>query len=333
MSTAHGIPSIVPRRKASFAESFEAALGALKRSTGVLVRTGAMASMLVLGPGAGFVACALDDGRTPSGPVLPDGISADGWLDSEGVRDTSMVSYLDSSWHEYRDCNNRGGCMSIAVFLKVRVQPVAGARLEDKRVGVVYSSMGGEPQTAVGHYFTTYDNGDEEWHVQVDRRAAEPGVLRFDVWYQDGRGNTYYDDNNGEAHVEAYHGHQSVIYHYWRGPDADEVTVGEDGVRGRVELVLADIDFDKDVRIVWTTDGWATVNELGMGVPGTTNALYWVEDLWHGYERWAVDLDIEGPASRFEYAAVYRHGVVNGARSYEFWDNNGGRNHIVERAD
>jgi len=39
-------------------------------------------------------------------------------------------------------------------------------------------------------------------------------------------------------------------------------------------------------------------------------------------------LDLPGPADRFEYAVLYRHGVVTPARTYDFWDNNGGLNHL-----
>jgi hypothetical protein len=49
-----------------------------------------------------------------------------------------------------------------------------------------------------------------------------------------------------------------------------------------------------------------------------------------GRERWEIDLDLPADgATRFEYAVVYRHGIVNGAKTYEWWDNNGGANYAV----
>ncbi len=81
-----------------------------------------------------------------------------------------------------------------------------------------------------------------------------------------------------------------------------------------------------------TTDGWDTVIQLGMGQAGDVNRWYWAEDYpWSGRERWQLDLDLPQGGEAFEYAVVYRHGVVNGARTYEFWDNNFGANYVVPR--
>ena len=58
----------------------------------------------------------------------------------------------------------------------------------------------------------------------------------------------------------------------------------------------------------------------------------------HQVDHWTASLGGEfehfvpaDGAARFEYAVVYRHGIVNGAKSYEFWDNNGGGNYRVEK--
>lgn len=318
-------------RPKGFARSFEDALAQLKRTTGSAVRVGAVATMLALGPGAGLVACAVDGGGPGESAPVIDG-AADGWYTERGVRNTDVVRYEGSSWHEYYDCSNRGGCMGVAVFLKVLVQPFDGANLDSKRVGVEYVTPYGGTRTAVGSYYTTLESGMEEWHVRVDLRSWETSLLRFDTWYEDGRGNLYYDDNAGEGHVEAFRGSSSVIYSYMPyGEDGSPVTVGPDGVHGRIMLMLADIDYDKDVAMVWTTDNWATTNVFGMG-GGEANALRWVADTWSDHESWAIDLDIPGPVEAFEYAFVYRHGVVNGAQPYEFWDNNGGNNYVVRAA-
>jgi hypothetical protein len=46
---------------------------------------------------------------------------------------------------------------------------------------------------------------------------------------------------------------------------------------------------------------------------------------------WKIPLNIAGTdVAAFEYAIVYKHGVVNGATTYEFWDNNGGGNYVVQ---
>jgi hypothetical protein len=121
------------------------------------------------------------------------------------------------------------------------------------------------------------------------------------------------------------------VRHDWSNPVS--VVVDDSGVQGRITMILADLDYDKDVRLVYTTDNWETTNEMLIGTPGSTNAFYWVADMWNGYEQWAVDIDLPDVTDRFEYAVLYRHGVVNGADEYDFWDNNGGHNYVIDREE
>ena len=232
------------------------------------------------------------------------------WAQYEGIRDTSMVRFTGDVWSSCRQPNTRFGCGSIDIFLKLRVRPVANADINWKRVGVVWKAPGETTErTAIGSYFATYADGDEEWHVPVNVATWQTTVL-FDAWYQDGAGTTWIDDNQGELHVAS------------DGPSYNVVRV-EPWLSGatHVSVQLSDLDFDKQVLLVGTTDGWATKFELPMA---------WAEDFaWSpGRERWAIDVDLPDGA---EYAVVYRHGVINGARTYEFWDNNFGANYRVTR--
>ena len=250
------------------------------------------------------------------------------WAQYEGQRDTRMVSYT-GTWSSSCTYNTRFGCGSVLMNVHLRVQPVAHADLAWKRVGVVYRTPDDlMDRTAIGSYAGTLANGDEEWRVSF----LVPGpdsVLVFDAWYQDGTGKTWIDDNQGEFHViSAGPAYQVVRVEPW----LNNIRVGADGVTGRISVQLADLDFDKQLELVATTDGWQTTLRFGMGESGDTNKLYWAEDFpWApGRERWQIDLDLPGSADHFEYALVYRHGVVNGARTYEFWDNNGGGNYRVD---
>ncbi len=253
------------------------------------------------------------------------------WAQWEGQRNTAMVSFTGDAWVECRQPNTRFGCGSLDFFIKVRVKPVVGADLAWKRIGVVYKTPADlTERTAIGYYATTWSNGDEEWHVPINVPTWQSTVL-FDAWYQDGGGHTYFDDNQGELHVV----NNGPSYNVVRvEPWTSTVTVGDDGVRGTLSLQLTDLDYDKQVELWGTTDGWQTVHQLGVGTSSDVNKWYWVEDFpWAaGRERWQIDLDLPGSADAFEYAVVYRHGVVNDARSYEFWDNNGGGNYRIERA-
>ncbi len=261
-------------------------------------------------------------------PELGD-VDQNDWAQYEGQRNTTMVSYTGSAWSVCRFPNTRFGCGSVEVIVKLRVRPVTGADINWKRVGVVYKTPEDQSErTAIGRYFATWGNGDEEWHVPVLVSSAQKTLL-FDAWYQDGAGHTYLDDNNGELHV--YNdgpSYQVVRVEPWR----NTVVVDDDRVTGSISIQLADLDFDKQIDLYATTDGWASVIELGVGTPGERNRWYWAEDYaWSGRERWQIDLDLPQGGDALEYAVVYRHGVVNGARSYEFWDNNGGSNHVVPR--
>lgn len=283
----------------------------------------ALAGALALSvPGAG---CAVES----LSPEISSEQQAD-WAQYEGQRRTDMVSYYGEYWTACSDFNSRFGCTGFNVFVKVRVKPVATANLDHKRVGVIYKTpYGNEEITALGYYHTTWANGDEEWHVPIPVPQWQ-NIMVFNAWYQDGAGHTYYDDNQGERHALTWGGTGTAVrVEEW----LNTVAVTTTGVSGQINLRVADLDYDKIVGLVWSTDDWVTAHWIEMGSPTETNTLYWAEDLpWPpGFERWRVDLDVPGDFTRFSYAVVYQHGVVNDATTYEFWDNNFGHDYTVTR--
>lgn len=302
---------------------FEVALARLR--SGRAVRTAALGgSVLAQLPGVG---CAT---------VAPPGsdeaiVESFDWAQYEGKRDTRMVQFTGAWSADCAGGNTRFGCGSLAVHLSVRVRPNHAADLNWKRVGIVYKSPDDQTErTALGNYSFTRADGDEEWQVTVVVPQWQ-SVVEFDVWYQDGAGSTWIDDNEGELHVV----NGGPVYQIVRvEPWLQTATVGDAGVSGMLSVQVADLDFDKDLELVATKDGWATVLRFGIGAHGDKNRWYWTEDFPNspGRERWQIDLDLPGAADKFEYAIGYRHGVVHGARTYEFWDNNGGGNYRIERA-
>lgn len=297
--------------------------GALRRmrrqAGGLLMSAPALAGAVALGgPQLGCDAT----------PAIGEDEAAD-WAQYEGQRNTDMVSYLGTFWSECKQPNTRFGCGSVELVLKVRVRPVQGASIDWKRVGVVSRSpFDGVERTASGRYFTTWSSGDEEWHVPVTVPTWQRTIL-FDVWYQDGAGHTWFDDNSGELHVANDGPDYNVMrVESWK----NTLALDESGLKGSVSLQLIDLDYDKEIMLVGTTDGWQTVIELGMGAPNSVNRWYWAEDYaWSASERWQIDIDIPGDFQRFEYAVVYRHGVTGGARTYSFWDNNFNQNYVLDR--
>lgn len=257
------------------------------------------------------------------------------WVQAEGKRDPSMVAYLGSWWSRYVNFGERGASQGVDVYIKLQVRWVEGANLDGKRVGVISHTVYGwdQPWTSLGSFsHTFFQDGEryEEWHVPVYVRSFRPGSFLFAAWYQDGRGGTWYDDNEGEYHPLVYDGSYTVIR---VDPDTTRLRLTGTRVQGLISLLLANLDYHKDIRLVCTTDRWAHRNGYGMGEPGQPNSWHWVESLYGGYERWEMNLDLPATSDQFEYAVVYRHGVVNGARAYEFWDNNGGVNHVVSRQE
>lgn len=251
------------------------------------------------------------------------------WAQYEGQRDTRMVKFT-GEWTSNCQYNTRFGCGSVLLDAHIRVRPMEQADLGWKRVGVVYRTLtDATERTAIGSFSRMLDNGDEEWRVSFLAPGSEPVVV-FDAWYQDGLGKTWIDDNQGELHViNAGPAYQIVRIEPW----LNSVAVGPNGVSGRLSVQLADLDYDKQLELVATKDNWQTTLRLGIGGATDKNKWYWVEDFaYSGRERWQIDVDLAGGADHFEYALVYRHGVVNGARTYEFWDNNGGSNYRVDAA-
>jgi hypothetical protein len=326
-----------PSSQAEPISSDELLSRARKAKAARLMRQGLAASAAVLA-GVQGMSCATDEAGAQTGndtetriPNVPKpGADNSG---AQGQRRPDMVRYdAGGFWTEQSNCNTRGGCMDFDFILKVFVKRVDGANLDAKRVGVIFrvpAWQEGRSEMALGSYFST--NGDtEEWHVRIRLHPwmDSPMAMVFDAWYEDGLGNTYYDDNAGEFHA-AVKDAWSVVHQMWAGePEGTSVQVDGQGISGQIGLVLSDLDYDKSVELIWTDDGWAHDTVFGMGAQ--TNQWHWSRDYYAGYEIWQLPLDI--PASNvaaFEYAIVYKHGVVNGAHTYEFWDNNGGQNFVV----
>lgn len=324
-ASASSRPPRAPRRQAqSFAESLEQTLSALgdkgrARLSAGLTAGGALASLvgIALVPGCD-PAVPGEAGATGSitSPVIAYGQRD--WAQQLGTRDRSKVTYYNEFWRDYSSCSSRYGCSSLTVFIKVRVKPTVGADLSYKKIGVVYRELGkSDPITVTGYYFATHGDGWEEWHVPVKSTSFQ-GAFTFNAWYEDGKSGRFYDDNNGELYALT-----------WTDPPKDYVTVRPDwalstatvsatGVSGRLAFVIADLDYDKELRLEWSTDNWTTTNVAPMGTAGEKNKLIWNANLGNDFERWVIDLDLPGSPLNFRCRLVYKHGVVNGATPVEF---------------
>lgn len=323
----------------TFSEAVERAVARTRLNKLALAANATAAGLMAVTAVPGLTACNTSDGGAPADETNPYddttttvGEGKGDWAQEKGKRSTDMVRYSGETWMQQNDCNTRAGCMSIDVFLKLFVKPVAGASLDAKKAGVVIHEPGrAGQQTFEAKYVATGADGMEEWHVQVrQQKYAHPGVFLFTAWYEDGKGSTYFDDNQGEFHVNTWDGIWSVLRQDYYAVSG--IRLDDSGLSGTVDLEVRDLDFDKDIRMVWTLDGWKTVNEFKIGSESVNN-WQWVGNSYDGWQRWSIKLDWKGSFQKFEYAIVYKHGVVNGAQPYEFWLNNGGLNFSVLKED
>jgi hypothetical protein len=331
MSTAPKPPGL-PLSSSNIFTALEHVLARLDGRLGMLIKSGAFAGAVTLAAAPSGCTLSPDEAGEDLGEgqeKIIGGGQTD-WAQQQGQRNTYWVNYFHESWwaYNYSTCNARFCAQYIDLFVKLAVRPAANADLAWKRVGVVYRAPGTSALTTVtGTYFSTWNNGQEEWHVKITVPSSQT-VLSFNAWYQDGKGNTFYDDNSGELHVATI-GPGSVAVVQLGGAPNTTVALDPTGVHGTVSARLADIDFDKQVSMVYSLDNWATSHWLDIGAGA--NTWHWAEDYGPDYERWAVDLNLPGSYQQMAYAIRYRHGVVNGAYTYEFWDNNGGQNYTVTR--
>lgn len=319
------------RPSSPLGDALEQTIARLKASTVAQLRRGAVLGVIAVAAPGLTSGCNTEVDPGDQANIEEATNNGRDWAQNQGRRNTAMVQFRRESWHQYTNCASRGGCQSMDVFVKVYVRRVTGANLDQKRVGIVARVADGGGRTAqfLGRYHSTTADGWEEWHVQATFRNAEARYFMFNAWYQDGRGNTYYDDNGGELHVVHPNGPNAIVRQAW---DGTTLRATGTGVQGHLAIDIADLDYDKDLKVVYTTDNWATTREMRIGNRGDANEVYWERDLFGDGERWGVDVNLPG-ATQMEYAIVYRHGVVQGSAPYEFWDNAGGHNYRITRCD
>lgn len=232
------------------------------------------------------------------------------WVQVRGRRDTSQVHFYQEFWRDTSGCNSRFGCRSITVFVKLRVKPAFSADLSKKKVGVIFREAGkADPITTVGNYFTTHGDGYEEWHVPIKSESFR-GTFLFTAFYENGAGGTFFDDNEGKRHALSWQANDWLtVAQDWASTTA---VFDATGVSGPLAFTVQDLDYNKVLKLVYTTDGWATSHELGMGPAGTKNVLAWKSDIDQDFERWEADLDLPGSFTAFQGKIIYRHGTGGG---------------------
>ncbi|TAA41814.1 carbohydrate-binding protein [Corallincola spongiicola] len=189
----------------------------------------------------------------------------------------------------------------------------------DKKVTVVASINGEEWQEYEADYAESLDNGLELWRFS-EMSPYSLSEYQFAIKYEV-NGETFWDNNNHSDYlltkVEGGRVENNFILHsdfmiknqkmndWYRSRDGFYYMTGT--------LYLQNLGFEKQVDVVYTTDGWQTVE--------TAEARYIDSNNDGSSEEWSYSLKSEVANQHVEFAIRYR---VNGD---EYWDNNFGRNY------
>lgn len=187
----------------------------------------------------------------------------------------------------------------------------------NKVVTIHYSADGVTWKDARAEYFKATQGNYEAWKFKTDSffvGMRGSATVQFAIKYEV-NGETYWDNNNGANYkVKAGYG---VSSQYDFGSTNVALWYPTWGADDQVKIYaqLKSLAYDKDVRVRYSTDNWATYEE----VQGTYSYSFPDSDI----ESWIISV----PATQtFQYAISYK---VNGIT---YWDNNFGDNYTFHPA-
>ena len=199
----------------------------------------------------------------------------------------------------------------------------------DKEVSVFYGT-GNNWDTLEASYDKTLSNGDEIWKAscEVWSDYVTPGHVsplsyntNFAIKYQV-NGDEYWDNNNGSNYYMAVGMGQgpAIVTNKEVLLEKSSLVPTESSYSFEITYFTADvmvknISYNKDVKVVYTTDNWET--------QATMVAIY-SNSLENNYEKWSVSGGIWDGSHEVEYYISYE---VNGVTYY---DNNFEKNYLVE---
>ncbi|SEL22135.1 Carbohydrate/starch-binding module (family 21) [Aquimarina amphilecti] len=204
----------------------------------------------------------------------------------------------------------------------------------DKTVSIYHQKIDGNWDQIPLAYNQSVDNGQNEiWFGEyslsgygVNQVYADAFVVRYDV-----NGTTYWDNNNGSdykmSRTEGFFFADSNIN---VSVDTDFVGLSysayDDQNRFNITVDVRNLDPNKEVGVVYSSDGWKTQKYLPLIYRQfwSNGPFYTIQSPNNfGIERWQGYTLLSASDDQLEYAIVYR---VNGK---EYWDNNYGENYMV----
>jgi hypothetical protein len=175
----------------------------------------------------------------------------------------------------------------------------------NQKVFIHYNYMvNGEWQDAQADYFTTLSDGSKIWRATFHSMS---GV--YAIKFVSG-GREYWDNNNGRD----YNGSDKIGVAPVVSERLGYQYFSYNSTSYRVNAVLQNYAYHKNVFVRYTTDGWNSYKD---------QAMTYTQSNANGTETWGTTLSINGmPAhGNFQYAICYK---VNGR---EYWANNFGANY------
>ncbi|CAH1223239.1 hypothetical protein PAECIP111893_04938 [Paenibacillus plantiphilus] len=179
-----------------------------------------------------------------------------------------------------------------------------------KKVTVVYNAGNQGWKEFQAQYLGKTEGNLEAWTFKLENPDFANKRIQFAIKYEV-NGQTYWDNNNG----------YNTDFHIGLGPDVTvpsvvlrksrlitgDYSASDEGLKGQVHLL--NIAYQKEVKIVYSTDGWATRKEAlakyDGKLPGSSNI-----------ETWSFQIGLPESVQKAEFAVAYK---VNGVT---YWDNN-----------
>lgn len=186
----------------------------------------------------------------------------------------------------------------------------------EKQVAIVYQINSGAWREAPAGYGGPLANGYERWPFKV--QSVTYGVtIRFAVRYRVA-GQEFWDNNGGADYFIGGSSPGFLLGHAAVKLDRASSSSSSAGVSLSGWVVVKNLAYAKEVKIVYSLDEWATVQEAfasynsALAFSGGTS------------ERWDFSLQAPPPGTqRIHFAIAY---TVNGVT---YWDNNGGANYSI----
>ena len=258
-------------------------------------------------------------------------------INEQSLQQSSSVSLTEKSNSEpvqlIKAWNASGYYRGYQSYEKKFMVEVANLGYE-KSVSALFERKDGVWEEITLNYDFSINNDQEIWSgrfseggYSITSRYDDEFVIKYEV-----NGTTYWDNNNGENYMVNGNGYQF-------GKPELNVSVDQDftnfyysqyGDKSTFSIVadVRNLAPDKEVGVVYTTDGWNTQNYLPLNFQ-----RYWLNGYFnyinsptaYETERWTGSVNIDNAITSITYAVVYK---VNGK---EYWDNNYDKNYTVNK--